>query len=78
MVRFVKYKNKEYIVVTTTFQMDDVEAPVQIQINLENIDKQHHSSFFRQASFLLNRPLKLAKPQKQEGKSWWNRLFGTK
>ena len=79
MVKFVSHKGKKYIIVTTTFQMDDVEAPVQIQINIDNVESKHHLPLLRQASFLLNRTLRLAKPQpKQEGISWWKRLFGTK
>jgi hypothetical protein len=79
MVKFVQYKGKKYIVITTTFTSEDVEAPVQIQINLEDVESQHHLPIFRQASFLLNRPLRLAKSQtKQDKTSWWKRLFGTK
>lgn len=79
MVRFVQHKGKKYIIITTTFFMDEVEAPVQIQVNIENVESKHHLSLFRQASLLLNRPLRLIKPQpKSEGKSWWKRLFGTK
>jgi len=79
MVKFVQYKGKKYIVITTTFSNDDIEAPVQIQINLTDVESEHHLSIFRQASFLLNRPLRLAKPQsKQKGISWWKRLFGNK
>ena len=79
MVKFVQYKGKKYIVITTTFSNDCIEAPAQIQINLEDVKPEHHLSIFRQASFLLNRPLRLAKPQsKQEGISWWKRLFRIK
>jgi hypothetical protein len=79
MVKFVQYKGKKYIVITTTFSNDNIEAPVQIQINLTDVEPEHHLSIFRQASFLLNRPLRLAKPQsKQKGISWWKRLFGNK
>jgi hypothetical protein len=79
MVKFVQYKGKKYIVITTTFSNDGVEAPVQIQINLEDVKPEHHLSIFRQASFLLNRPLRLVKPQsKQEDRPWWKRLFRTK
>ena len=79
MVKFVSYKGKKYIVITTTFSNDGIDAPVQIQINLENVDQTHHSSIYRQASFLLNRPLRLAKPQlKQDKTPWWKRLFGVK
>ena len=79
MVKMVKHKGKNYVVITTTFHTGDIEVPAQIQINITDIDPKDHYTIYREAAFLLNRPLKLAKPQpKQDKTSWWGRLFGTK
>ena len=77
MVRLVKHKNKEYVVITTTFHTDDVDTSVQIQISLSNVDPKHHNSILRQATHLLNRPLRLLKPQPKPIKtSLFKRIFG--
>ena len=79
MVRFVKYKNKEYVVITTTFCADDIKTSAQIQISLSDIDPKYHDLIFRQASYLFNRPLRLIKPQPKSTKiSLFKRIFGIK
>jgi hypothetical protein len=75
MVRIVKHKGKEYVIITTTFHTNngEIEAPVQIQISLTNIDPKQHFKIYQQASYLLHRPIKLKSEQSKQtdSKPWW-------
>ena len=68
MIRTVKHKGKEYIVVNTTFRSGDIQAPIQVQVNLGNIDPKHHNELYWQVSQVFNKPfiIKVIESKKHE------------
>jgi hypothetical protein len=70
MIRTVTIKNKEYHVITTHIIADGVEAPIQIHIDVTNLDKIEKELIKSHSNLLLNRPLRLP-PKKSTKKSWY-------
>lgn len=78
MIRMVKHKGKDYIIINTTFSNGDIQAPIQVQINLGNVDPKHHNELYWQAAQVFNKAFKIKvidSKKNKDIKPWWKRLF---
>jgi hypothetical protein len=75
MIRYAKYKSVDYIVVDSTIEVEGIAAPIQIQINIQNVREQDRNKLFRVTSVAFNRILTFNKPKAEPKKSWWQRLI---
>ena len=75
MIRYAKYKSVDYIVVDSTIEVDGIAAPIQVQINIQNVREQDRNKLFRVTSVAFNRILTFNKPKVEPKKSWWQRLI---
>jgi hypothetical protein len=75
MIRYAKYKSVDYIVVDSTIEVEGVAAPIQIQINIQNVKEQDRTKLFRVTSVAFNRILTFNKPKVEPKKSWWQKLI---
>jgi hypothetical protein len=72
MTRTVIVKGKEYYVITTSMQIDGVEAPVQVHINVSYLDGENKIKIQRHSNFFFNRVFKSTlKPKQPVKKSWY-------
>lgn len=80
MIRSIKQKNREYIVVTTEFELKDskgiIRVPMYVQIDVSNISPEEYTRVTKGAKGLFDRiiTLNLLKPLKDE-RPWWKKLF---
>jgi hypothetical protein len=76
MTRTVIVKGKEYYVITTFMQIDGIEAPVQIHINVSNLDDKAKDKVQRHSNYFFNRVFKsIQKPKEQPVKKAWYRFW---
>lgn len=72
MTRTVIVKGKEYYVITTFIQMDGVEAPVQVHINVSHLNEEDKYKIQKNSNYFFNRIFKaIPKPKPQVKKSWY-------
>ena len=80
MVRTVKHKSGEFIVVNTSLEVFEkgvsVKVPIVVQIDVSKLNLEDYTRIFRAGNSLFNRTLTLnnEKPKKNE-KPWWKKLF---
>jgi hypothetical protein len=76
MTRTVIVKGKEYYVITTFMQIDGIEAPVQVHINVSNLDDKAKDKIQRHSNYFFNRVFKsIQKPKEQPIKKAWYRFW---
>ena len=75
MIRYAKYKDINYIIVDSSIEVEGVVAPIQVQINIQNIKEEDRVKVFRVVSVAFNRPLTFNKPKPQVKQSWWQRII---
>jgi hypothetical protein len=76
MTRTVIVKGKEYYVITTFMQIDGIEAPVQVHINVSNLDDKAKDKIQRHSNYFFNRVFKsIQKPKEQPVKKAWYRFW---
>jgi hypothetical protein len=76
MTRTVIVKGKEYYVITTFMQIDGIEAPVQIHINVSNLDDKAKDKVQRHSNYFFNRVFKsIQKPKEQPVKKAWYKFW---
>ena len=75
MIRYAKHNSISYIVVDSTLEVDGQTLPVQVQINIQNVEEISRSKVFKVASVAFNRHLNFDKPKVQPKKSWWQQIF---
>ena len=72
MTRTVIVKGKEYYVITTFMQIDGVEAPVQVHVNVSHLDGENKEKIQRHSNYFFNRVFKsILKPKQPVKKSWY-------
>lgn len=75
MTRTVIVKGKEYYVITTSMQIDGIEAPVQIHINISHLNEEDKYKIQLHSNYFFNRIFKSkTKPQSIEQpikKAWF-------
>lgn len=77
MIRKIKSNNKDYIVVTTLFTVEEVETVITIQIPVTNLSKDETDLVHQYASYFFNRPIKVKPtPKPEPPKNWFSKLFG--
>jgi len=82
MIRTVRHKEKDYIVVDTTFQVKDddkvISVPFHLQLNITGLDKDDSSKVLKKTNALFNHPIlvNLIKPEKiQSAMPWFKHFF---
>lgn len=82
MIRTVKHKEKDYVVIDTTFQIKDegrvIDVPFHLQLNITKLSKEDQNKVYAKASALFNHAILvyLKKPEKVESHSpWYKRIF---
>ena len=72
MTRTVIVKGKEYYVITTFMQIDGIEAPVQVHINVSHLGEEDKFKFQKHSNYFFNRIFKaIPKPKPIEKKAWY-------
>ena len=72
MTRTVIVKGKEYYVITTFMQIDGVEAPIQVHVNVSHLDDKAKDKIQRHSNYFFNRVFKsILKPKQPVKKSWY-------
>jgi hypothetical protein len=74
MIRYTKHNSIDYIVVDSAIEIDDIIAPIQVQINIQNIKEEDRAKVFRITSVAFNRILSFNKPKIEPKRTWWQRL----
>jgi hypothetical protein len=80
MIRAIKQKNREYVVVTTDFELKDkqgtVRVPMYVQVDTSALTPEEYTRITKGIKGLFDRTitLNLAKPKTNE-KPWWKKLF---
>jgi hypothetical protein len=76
MTRTVIVKGKEYYVITTFMQIDGIEAPIQVHINVSNLDDKAKDKIQRHSNYFFNRVFKsIQKPKEQPVKKAWYKFW---
>ena len=82
MIRTLKHKEKDYIVVDTTFQVKDgekiVSVPFHLQLNATGLDEEDHAKILKKANALFNHVIlvNLKKPERVESSiPWYKRIL---
>lgn len=80
MIRSIKQKNREYVIVTTEFELKDskgiVKVPMYVQVDVSNLPPEEYTRIIKGAKGLFDRTitLNLLKPKSSE-KPWWKKIF---
>lgn len=80
MIRAIKQKNREYVVVTTEFELKDkkgtIRVPMYVQVDVSNLPPEEYTRVTKGVKGLFDRviTLNLIKP-KSDSKPWWKKLF---
>jgi len=82
MIRTLKHKEKEFIVVDTDFQVKDgdkiISVPFHLQINATDLNQEEYSKVLKKTSALFNHIIvvDLKKPEKlNKPTPWYKRIF---
>ena len=75
MVRTISVKNRDYIVVVTTLETTGVESPVQIHIDVTNLDRNSRWVVQKHAIHLFDHKLKAIPPSKPQVKKFWYKFW---
>ena len=72
MIRYVKHNQTDYIIIDGSIGVDDIKAPVQVQVNLKNLTEDERKIIFRISSVAFNRHIDFTKKAVEKTKkSWW-------
>lgn len=80
MIRTVKHKNKDYVIIDTTFQVKEgdkvISAPIHLRVDGTNLNKEDYYKAFKRVSLLFDRTITvdITKPV-AEPKPWWKQIF---
>lgn len=80
MIRAIKQKNREYVVVTTEFELKDskgtIKVPMYVQVDVSNLPPEEYTRVTKSVKSLFDRviTLNLNKP-KSDSRPWWKKLF---
>ena len=80
MIRTVKHKSKDYIIIDTTFQVKEedktISAPFHLRVDGTGLSKEEYYKVFKRVSILFDRTIMvdITKPA-IDSKSWWKRIF---
>ena len=77
VVRYVRHKNVNYIVVDSTLELDGMIVPIQMQVNIQNVKEIDRSKVFRVVSVAFNRHINFNKSKVEPKKSWWQKIFNS-
>lgn len=72
MIRYVKHGKCDYIVIDGSFQINDIKAPIQVQINVTGLSNNERLILYKSTSVAFNRNIDVTKKQdKKPLKPWW-------
>ena len=80
MIRTVKHKNKDYIIIDTTFQVREegktISAPLHLRVDGTDLSKEDYYKLFKRVSISFDRTVTvdITKPT-LDSKPWWKRIF---
>ena len=80
MIRTVKHKNKDYIIIDATFQVREegktISAPFYLRVDGTDLNKEDYYKIFKRVSVLFDRTITvdITKPV-VDSKPWWKRIF---
>ena len=77
MVRYVRHKNVNYIVVDSTLEVEGMIVPIQMQVNVQNVREVDRSKVFRVVSVAFNRHINFSKSKVEPKKPWWQKIFNS-
>lgn len=75
MIKYVKHSKKDYIVVDSTFQINEISCPIQVQVDISNLNQGERLTIFRATQVAFHRHIDVSKKKtSNEKKPWW-KLF---
>jgi hypothetical protein len=75
MTRTVIVKGKEYYVITTSMQVDGIEVPVQVHINVSYLNEEDKFKIQKNSNYFFNRIFKSIPKPKPQGKKPWYKFW---
>ena len=80
MIRTVKHKSKDYIIIDTTFQVKEgskvISVPFHLRVDGTDLTKEEYYKVFKRVSILFDRTVTvdITKPV-ADSKPWWKRIL---
>jgi hypothetical protein len=80
MIRTVKHKDKDYIIIDTTFEVKEggkvIGTPLHLRVDGTALSKEDYYKIFKRVSLLFDRTITVdtTKPV-VKSKPWWKRIF---
>jgi hypothetical protein len=71
MTRYTKHLNTDYIIVDSSLEVNGVNIPIHIQVNINKIKDEDRPKIFRIVSIAFDRHFNFNKPQPTQKKPWW-------
>ena len=72
MISYFKHSKSDYIVIDSSFQVDEVKSSIQVQIDVTSLTQGERLTIFRAAQVAFHRHIDVSKKkQNKEGKTWW-------
>lgn len=72
MIRFAKHGGNDYLIVDSTFEINGINVPIHIQVNLSTIDEKSRRVVCNTVSTAFNRHIVFNKKQETKPeKTWW-------
>jgi hypothetical protein len=72
MIKYVKHGKKDYIVIDSTFQINEINCPIQVQVDVTKLKQGERLTIFRAAQIAFHRNIDVSKKKtSNEKKPWW-------
>jgi hypothetical protein len=72
MIRYAKHSSKNYIVIDSSFEINELKVPLHIQINVNELSENDRSIIYRTAAVAFNRHIVFNKNKPTSFKKpWW-------
>jgi hypothetical protein len=80
MIRTVKHRDKDYIIIDTTFQVKEggkvISAPLHLRVDGTALSKEDYYKIFKRVSLLFDRTITVDITEPVvKSKPWWKRIF---
>lgn len=72
MIRYVKHGRKDYIIIDSSFQVNEVKSDIQIQVDVTKLSQGERLTMFRAAQVAFHRHIDVSKRKESKvNKPWW-------
>jgi len=75
MVRTTFVNGKEYYVISTSIEVDDLNVPIQMYVDVNKLDMSNKRKIHKYATILLDHPFKINKSKEQPVKKVWYKFW---